>query len=188
MQLYVTGLNKMKNLSIALCIGLLLSSCVSPEIAYEEQQKKNQCIASGGRVLENEIWPELMRRCIPAHQWKESDRKIAECKAQGNYYRVDYEGLFQGCYLPTPVVATQPVEAYNPFDSAPSCLFCRLQENNGDGYRPTTSYPSARTDSDWDWDYQPGNGQWVCRGIQTGQYAALSNCAYDIKDDNRWLG
>lgn len=42
------------------------------------------------------------------------------------------------------------------------------------------------TDSDWDWDYQPSNGQWVCRGIQTGQYSQLSNCAYDLKDDDRW--
>ena len=48
----------------------------------------------------------------------------------------------------------------------------------GGGYSPT--------DSDWDWDYQPSNGQWVCRGIQTGQYSQLSNCAYDLKDDDRW--
>ncbi|MDC0404047.1 hypothetical protein OAM26_03285 [Porticoccaceae bacterium] len=48
----------------------------------------------------------------------------------------------------------------------------------GGGYAPS--------DSDWDWDYQPSNGQWVCRGIQTGQYSQLANCALDIKDDNRW--
>lgn len=44
------------------------------------------------------------------------------------------------------------------------------------------------TDYDWDWDYQPVNNRWVCRGIQTGQYAELRNCAYDAKDDNRWPG
>jgi len=44
------------------------------------------------------------------------------------------------------------------------------------------------TDYDWDWDYQPANNQWVCRGIQTGQYAELYNCAYDVKDDDRWPG
>ena len=44
------------------------------------------------------------------------------------------------------------------------------------------------TDYDWDWDYQPSNNQWVCRGIQTGQYSELSNCAYDVKDDDRWPG
>ena len=177
-----------KNLSTALFVALLLSGCVSPEIAYEEQQKKNRCIASGGRVLENEIWPELMRRCIPAYEWKASDKKIAECKAQGNYYRVNNEGLFQGCYLPTPVVATQPVQAYDPSKNAPSCLFCRMHENNGDAYKPTTNYPSVRTDTDWDWDYQPANRQWVCRGIQTGRYASPDRCAMDLKDDNRWPG
>jgi|GEM_PF-4675248 hypothetical protein len=52
------------------------------------------------------------------------------------------------------------------------------QGSNGGDY----SY----SDNDWDWDYQPGNNQWVCRGIQTGQYAALANCAYDQKDDDRW--
>jgi hypothetical protein len=48
----------------------------------------------------------------------------------------------------------------------------------GGGYAPS--------DSDWDWDYQPSNRQWVCRGIQTGRYSQLSNCTYDVKDDNRW--
>jgi len=44
----------------------------------------------------------------------------------------------------------------------------------------------APSDSDWDWDYQPKNGQWACRGIQTGQYAEISKCAGDYKDDDRW--
>ena len=44
------------------------------------------------------------------------------------------------------------------------------------------------TDYDWDWDYQPANGKWVCRGIQSGQYAELDNCAYDYQDDDRWPG
>jgi len=43
-------------------------------------------------------------------------------------------------------------------------------------------------DYDWDWDYQPANSQWVCRGIQTGQYAELENCLYDVQDDDRWPG
>jgi hypothetical protein len=57
-------------------------------------------------------------------------------------------------------------------------------------YAATTSGGGGGTlsDSDWDWDWQPANATWVCRGITTGQYAALSNCQYDIKDDNRWPG
>ena len=47
---------------------------------------------------------------------------------------------------------------------------------------------STTVDYDWDWDYQPANTQWVCRGIQTGQYAELSDCAYDVQDDDRWPG
>lgn len=54
-------------------------------------------------------------------------------------------------------------------------------DTSGGGYG--TGYAS---DYDWDWDYQPANGQWVCRGIQTGQYAELENCAYDYQDDDRW--
>lgn len=49
-------------------------------------------------------------------------------------------------------------------------------------------YGGSTTDYDWDWDYQPANGQWVCRGIQTGQYAELENCAYDMMNDDRWPG
>ena len=45
---------------------------------------------------------------------------------------------------------------------------------------------SSNTDYDWDWDFQPGNNQWVCRGIQSGQYASLEKCAFDIQDDDRW--
>lgn len=56
----------------------------------------------------------------------------------------------------------------------------------GQGGYSGYSSPYSSTDYDWDWDYQPGNGQWICRGIQTGQYAELENCAYDLKDDDRW--
>ena len=187
-----------REFSTVALITLLLSSCVSPERAYEAQQAKNRCVANGGRVVDNVIAPKLMQRCIPSYEWKASDRKIAECRAGGNYYKTDYEGLFQGCYLPTTVVATQPVQAYDPSKNAPACLFCRMQEKSGDAYKPTTSmpsysapapnYPSSQTDYDWDWDYQPANGQWACRGIQTGRYAQHSNCLYDAKDDDRWPG
>lgn len=47
---------------------------------------------------------------------------------------------------------------------------------------------AAVYDYDWDWDYQPANAQWVCRGIQTGRYSALENCASDPQDDDRWPG
>lgn len=50
----------------------------------------------------------------------------------------------------------------------------------------TNSYSASGYDWDWDWDYQPANGQWVCRGVQTGQYALIGNCAYDLKNDDRW--
>jgi hypothetical protein len=53
-------------------------------------------------------------------------------------------------------------------------------------YGSDSSNNGYTTDYDWDWDYQPGNSQWVCRGIQTAQYAELSNCAYDVQDDDRW--
>jgi len=45
---------------------------------------------------------------------------------------------------------------------------------------------SAQQDYDWDWDYFRSNGQWRCRGIQTGRFADNSNCIWDRKDDDRW--
>jgi hypothetical protein len=30
--------------------------------------------------------------------------------------------------------------------------------------------------SGYAWDYQPGNGQWVCRDRSNGQYAYIQNC------------
>jgi len=194
----------MKNLSIAVFIGLLLSSCVSPEMAYEEQQKKNRCVANGGRVVDNVIAPQLMQRCIPSYEWKASDRKIAECRAAGNYYKTNYEGLFEYCVTAESVAASQ--EAYrraaqsmsDSFKNSP-CIACGLSDrfgNDGESSSPPSysapspSYksPSSATDWDWDWDYQPANGQWVCRGIQTGRYASPDRCAMDLKDDNRWPG
>ena len=50
-------------------------------------------------------------------------------------------------------------------------------------------YSAPVRDYDWDWDAfydQYYNLQWRCRGIQTGQFANDSNCAYDYKDDDRW--
>jgi hypothetical protein len=53
----------------------------------------------------------------------------------------------------------------------------------GGGYVPTTTQ-----DVDWDWDqfYNEGQLVWMCRGIQTGQFAESSNCAADYKSDARW--
>lgn len=31
-------------------------------------------------------------------------------------------------------------------------------------------------DQGYAWDYQPGNGQWVCRNKSNGQYAYAYNC------------
>lgn len=45
---------------------------------------------------------------------------------------------------------------------------------------------SSTQDYDWDWDYFKSNGQWRCRGIQTGRFADNSNCLWDLKDDDRW--
>lgn len=35
---------------------------------------------------------------------------------------------------------------------------------------------SSYGDSGYAWDYQPGNGQWVCRNKSNGQYAYKENC------------
>jgi len=35
---------------------------------------------------------------------------------------------------------------------------------------------SSYAASGYAWDYQPGNGQWVCRNKANGQYAYKSNC------------
>ena len=60
--------------------------------------------------------------------------------------------------------------------------------SKGGGYGSSNRYYKPSKDYDWDWDYMPANGQWACRGIQTGRFAETYKCAYDIKDDNRWPG
>lgn len=43
----------------------------------------------------------------------------------------------------------------------------------------------------WAWDLQRGsNGAlvWVCRGIQSGQYAQQSKCQYKWQNDSQWPG
>lgn len=57
----------------------------------------------------------------------------------------------------------------------------------GAGSAPAAS--SQSVDSDWDWDqFYDGYGVlvWRCRGVQTGQFAENSNCAYDSMTDYRW--
>lgn len=52
-------------------------------------------------------------------------------------------------------------------------------------------YAPPTTDYDWAWDYQNApNGltMWVCRGMQTGQYAEKEHCAYKPMIDNQWPG
>lgn len=51
--------------------------------------------------------------------------------------------------------------------------------------------PFVPTDNQWDWDLQnsdQGVPVWVCRGVQTGQYAELWRCAGLAKTDLRWPG
>lgn len=50
---------------------------------------------------------------------------------------------------------------------------------------------AALQDAEWDWDLQPapyGGTQWVCRGVQTAQYAEQWRCANKIQTDYRWPG
>jgi hypothetical protein len=47
------------------------------------------------------------------------------------------------------------------------------------------------TDYAWAWDLQraPNGGLiWVCRGIQSGQYADQAKCAYKLQADTQWPG
>jgi hypothetical protein len=58
------------------------------------------------------------------------------------------------------------------------------------GYN-SAGYRAPATDWDWDWDLQPmpyGGAQWVCRGVQTAQYADQWRCASKLKTDYRWPG
>jgi hypothetical protein len=43
-----------------------------------------------------------------------------------------------------------------------------LSKNGGGG--------NSYANTGYAWDYQPGNGQWVCRNKANGQYAFKENC------------
>lgn len=47
----------------------------------------------------------------------------------------------------------------------------------------------SATDTDWDWDefyVSGGQSVWMCRGVQSGEYAADRQCALKLKTDLRW--
>lgn len=49
--------------------------------------------------------------------------------------------------------------------------------------------PQMTRDFAWDWDqFYHSNGKlvWVCRGVQTGQFAKFEQCDGKYKNDNRW--
>ena len=62
-------------------------------------------------------------------------------------------------------------------------LVVAVAQNGGGG-----GYYGGGYDYDYAWDYQYGNGQWVCRGKQTGQYAYPYQCQYDPVNDYTWPG
>ena len=45
-------------------------------------------------------------------------------------------------------------------------------------------------DHEWDWDgfYHQGQHVYVCRGVQTGQFAEYEHCAGKSQNDDRWPG
>ena len=48
---------------------------------------------------------------------------------------------------------------------------------------------NTANDTEWDWDQfydQFGSLQWRCRGLQTGEFAIDSECAFKFKTDQRW--
>lgn len=51
--------------------------------------------------------------------------------------------------------------------------------------------PATVMDFEWDWDrFRGQNGMlvWVCRGVQTGQFALDDKCMWRPKNDFRWPG
>ena len=50
-------------------------------------------------------------------------------------------------------------------------------------------YSAPASDYQWDWDQQRNQYQqliWICRGVQTGQYAEESRCSGLAQTDWRW--
>lgn len=69
-------------------------------------------------------------------------------------------------------------------------LVVAVASGGGDaaGWVPASS---GSSDYDWAWDQfynEYGVLVWRCRGVQTGQFAVNSNCAYDLMTDYRWPG
>lgn len=153
----------------------------SDEKLAEHRLKIKQCEARGGHPVRN-IWnSQLLAKCMTRLEYNAKIKERQECEKEGGRVNVDIYGFIQSCSYPVVSAPLPPDTFYKPVcpPSKYPIYGCPA---------PGSTVNTYVTDYDWDWDYQPANGQWVCRGIQTGQYAALSNCAYDIKDDNRWPG
>ena len=61
----------------------------------------------------------------------------------------------------------------------------------GGGFAPAPIPKAATSDYEWDWDeFRDGGGHlvWLCRGVQTGQFAEDARCLGRAKIDFRWPG
>ena len=68
-----------------------------------------------------------------------------------------------------------------------AAVVAAASEGGGATAPPATN--SQISDYDWDWDQfhnEYGVLVWRCRGIQTGEFAESSKCAYDAMTDYRW--
>jgi hypothetical protein len=165
-----------------LLVALIVAGCATPEERRQREAARQAqiqaCKSRGGTPYVSKYTGRL-HECLSANQQAEADKKRIACTRSGgrpNYNTVN--GLLKGCIYPN--------NNSNPWVFQP---YCPPNKYGIYGCPPAgNTNNNSSGDYDWDWDYQPANRQWVCRGIQTGRYAELSNCAWDAKDDDRWPG
>ena len=143
----------------------------------------------GGRFLSILLVALIVAGCATPEERRQraaaNQAQIQACKSRGGTpYVSDWTGRLNEC-----LSAKEQKEVEQKIVA---CTFLggTANFNTINGLYKGCIFPNVNRsqDYDWDWDYQPANRQWVCRGIQTGRYAELSNCAWDRKDDDRWPG
>ena len=158
-------------------IGNLMSYCISSEKSSQSTLAK--CINNRDRFIK-----ETARLEYEANLKRQNQLNFK--KRAKEKKKLDYGEIFAKTLMVVGgvIILDFIIDEFADMDLAESRAF--LKAANDFNLNQEAKWENQETDSDWDWDYLPGNLQWRCRGIQTGQFANDNKCLYDNKDDSRW--
>ncbi len=157
----------MRGLGTMMAISIAVTACAAPKPFYYANR------ASHSDVTVCRTWFEANK----GSDYAFTGDVAADAAARG----LDYPGCTELVRKQNEQAATGALVAL-----AAIALVAVARSGSGGG---GGNYTGSTTDYAWDWD-QFYNDQyqlvWICRGVQTGQFAELSKCYGKFQTDSRW--